>query len=251
MNKQYNKSLFEAKIYDAVHLAQNTSRPRFIGFLDECRAAEVQEMMSKIHFSNYLLYGGYNGAERLMFGAFPDYIKPHTEQFSISAVTATFRTCDKLSHRDFLGALLSNGIERETIGDILVGNGICVFFLQSKIANYILTQISKVGKIGVKLNIGAVCPLPQNHNFKEFSSIVASSRLDCMVAAAIGTSREKASQLIRSGLVMLDHKVNTVVSAQVEQGSKLSVRGKGRFIFDNLGPVTKKGRLSITGRKYI
>ena len=98
---------------------------------------------------------------------------------------------------------------------------------------------------------GVTGPLPQAGNFEDFSAVVASARLDCIVAATIGTSREKSSELIRTGLVMLNHEVNTSVSAAVEQGSKVSVRGKGRFVFDRLGPVTKKGRLSIAGRKYI
>ena len=40
-------------------------------------------------------------------------------------------------------------------------------------------------------------------------------------------------------------------SCRVEEGSKLSVRGKGKFIIDRLGPLTKKGRLCVSGRKYI
>ena len=81
--------------------------------------------------------------------------------------------------------------------------------------------------------------------------MVASARLDCIAALAAGVSREKAAGLISAGLVMLNHEVVTSVSTPVTEGAKLSVRGKGRYILDRVGPLTKKGRLSIAGRKYI
>ena len=251
MVKQSDDAVLKAKLCDSVRLAENGASPHFVGFLDERQALAAQQIMAHIHYKNYMLYGGYDGSERVVFGAFPNFAEPDSEKFPITAVTASFRSCDKLSHRDFLGALLANGINRETVGDILVGEGTCVLYSRSEITDFILSQTTQIGRVGVKLMPGVTGPLPQAGNFEDFSAVVASARLDCIVAATIGTSREKSSELIRTGLVMLNHEVNTSVSAAVEQGSKVSVRGKGRFVFDRLGPVTKKGRLSIAGRKYI
>ena len=39
---------------------------------------------------------------------------------------------------------------------------------------------------------------------------------------------------------MLNHEVVTSVSTQVTEEAKLSIRGKGRYILDRIGPVTKK-----------
>ena len=72
-----------------------------------------------------------------------------------------------------------------------------------------------------------------------------------LAAAAGGESREKASGWIRAGNVSLNHREELSVSAAVEEGDVLSIRGKGRFVIDRLGPVTKKGRLSIVFRKYV
>lgn len=251
MDKQSADAILEAKLCDAVRLAQSGSQPRFVGFLDERQALAAQKTINHILFKNYMLYGGYDGSERVVFGAFPDFIAPDAAKFPISAVTASYRACDRLTHRDFLGALLANGIQRETLGDILVEEGRCVIFARSEISEFILSQTEKIGRVGVRLVKGAMQPLPSGRNFEDFSAVVASARLDCIVAAAIGTSREKSSEIIRAGLVMLNHEVNTSVSAVVAPDSKLSIRGKGRFVLDRFGPMTKKGRLSIAGRKYI
>ena len=251
MDKQSADAILEAKLCDAVRLAQSGSQPRFVGFLDERQALAAQKTINHILFKNYMLYGGYDGSERVVFGAFPDFIAPDAAKFPISAVTASYRACDRLTHRDFLGALLANGIQRETLGDILVEEGRCVIFARNEISEFILSQTQKIGRVGVRLVKGAMQPLPSGRNFEDFSAVVASARLDCIVAVAIGTSREKSSEIIRAGLVMLNHEVNTSVSAVVAPDSKLSIRGKGRFVLDRLGPMTKKGRLSIAGRKYI
>ncbi|MBE6823077.1 MAG: hypothetical protein E7518_08290 [Ruminococcaceae bacterium] len=251
MERNREDDVLGARLRDAVRLAQNGGRPHFIGFLDERQADFVQHTMKQLFCENYMLWGGYDDAERVVFGVFPDFLVPDASAFPIEALTVSFRRADTLTHRDFLGSFLSKGIERETLGDILVEEGRCVLFVRSEIADFVRNQTDKVGRVGVKLSPGAEEPLPAAHRFEEFQSVVASARLDCIVAAAIGSSREKAGEIIRAGLVMVNHEVSTSLSAAVSPGSKLSIRGKGRFIVDRIGPLTKKGRLSIAGRKYI
>ena len=80
---------------------------------------------------------------------------------------------------------------------------------------------------------------------------MASPRLDCVVAAVAGLSRDKAASAIASGLVTLNYREELSSSRLLEEGAKLSIRGKGKFVIDRLGPNTKKGRLCIGGRKYV
>lgn len=124
------------------------------------------------------------------------------------------------------------------------------FFVRKEVSSVLLDGIQKVGRVGVSIQSGFQQPLPVAHRFKEISGVVASPRLDCLAALLTGLSREKAAGLIRSGLVMVDHEVFQEPSLTVREGVNLSVRGTGRFIIDRLGPVTKKGRLNVAGRKY-
>lgn len=243
-------AVLEAKLEDACRFASN-GRPHFIGFLDERQAALAERQMRRFGFTNYMLWGGTDEAERVLFGAFPDYMEPAAELFPMETLTFSYRSCDALTHRDFLGALLSKGIVRETVGDILVETGRSVLFVREEIAPFLTQQVDKIGRVGVRISPGASLPYPEPHTFSPFSGVVASARLDCIAALALGLSREKAADLVRAGLVMLNHEVQSSASAQVAEGDKLSVRGKGRYVLDRLGPMTKKGRLSVAGRKYI
>lgn len=243
-------AVLEAHLRDAARLAQSGGKPGFVGFLDERQAEAARGFMLDLGAS-FLLWGGYEEAERALLGVFPDFMEPDAKRCPVSTVTASYRRADVLTHRDFLGALLHLGIARETLGDILVEEGRCVFFCRDEILSFVLSQTEKIGGVGVKLSPGAEEPLPVLHRFEEFSAVVASARLDCAVSAAVGTSREKAADKIRAGFVMLDHEAAGSPSAPVKEGCKISVRGTGRFILDTVGPVTKKGRLRIAGRKYI
>ncbi|MCI1964895.1 MAG: YlmH/Sll1252 family protein [Oscillospiraceae bacterium] len=244
-------SALETRFHDLVRLGSSGGRARFMGFLDEREVLAAQRLAKGEKNGNILLWGGYSGAERAMLGVFPDFMEPDEAKFPMEAMTVSFRKCDRLSHRDFLGALVHTGIERSALGDILVEEGRCVFFCRREISDFVLLQITKIGGTGVKMARGFDEPLPLAHHFEEWSAVIASARLDCAAAAAVSSSRGKASSMIHSGLVQLNHEVVVSPSEEVREGDMLSVRGKGRFVLDRVGPVTKKGRLMIRGRKYL
>lgn len=245
---QGGKDLLEAKLGDCIRLSQR--RPSFLGFLDESQCAACEDRLRRQKGLQWLLWGGYPEAERKVLGLFPDYLEPDPELFPIVPVTFTYRAGDKLSHRDFLGSFMALGVERDVTGDILVGEGKCVAFFRQEMAPYFLDNIRKIGRVGVKAAEGAQDPLPIHREFKEIAGVVASPRLDCLVALLCRTSREKAAGLITAGLVQRNHRESLSVSEHTEEGDVLSIRGQGKFQIDRLGPLTSKGRLSISCRKY-
>ncbi len=244
------QTMFLARLQDAIDLCNRWHKPQFIGFLDENERLAAEKLTSQIGFKNYMLWGGHAASERVVFGVFPDYMQPEEQTFPIKSFTACFRPCDQLSHRDFLGAFLSLGIERATLGDFLIEDGRCVLFVRAEISDYIFMQMKKVGNIGVTLKAGAKNPLPAGRGYTEFSFVIASSRLDCVIAAFAGYSRQKANAAIKAGLVTHNYEVSQSTSKTVVDGDKIAIRGKGKFVVDYFGAITKKGKLSIYGRKY-
>lgn len=245
--KKDEMELLRAKLRDCLRAAQH--RPCFLGFLDESQAVFCQDFLRQ-ESGSWLFWGGYEEAERVMVGFFPDYLEPAPENFPIQPLTFTFREEDKPGHRDFLGSFMGLGIERDVLGDILVGGQCCVVFVREEMTRYFLDNVRKIGRVGVKSFEGCEEPLPVLREYKPINGVVASNRLDCITALVCRTSREKAVRMITAGRVALNHQERLENDWRVEEGDIVSVRGNGKYIVDTFGPLTSKGRLTVKCRKY-
>ena len=134
-----NDELFCSKIEDMTSLCFTRQKPVFSQFLTESQQALAKKVLQSIYFENYVFFGGSESSERKVLGVF--YDEPERSAFPVSAIEFKYRPCDKLTHRDFLGTLMSLGIERDTVGDILVDNGRTVVFVKSELKDYIESQI--------------------------------------------------------------------------------------------------------------
>ena len=248
---QEQDTILQARVEEAVRQSVRTSTPHFIGFLDARQAQVAEQAAQQAGCRNYLLWGGHPEAERVFFGAFPDWQEPDVAEFPICGATAHYRACDVLTHRDFLGAFLATGISREVLGDFLLEAGRCVFYFRREVADFLFAQIAKIGRIGVKLSHTVEKPLPQMHHFQRLEAVIAAPRLDCVTAACTGLSRKKAADLIAADAVQVDHQSVHACAYTIKEGALLSIRGKGRFVIDSVSQPTKKGRLRLMGRKFI
>ena len=240
--------LFKARIEDTAEICVKSSKPKYLGFLSAAEAVFAERLLKNAPCRTSF-FGGYEGAERLMLGCFPDWMEEYG--FPISAITFSFREGDTLSHRDFLGSLMSLGIKRETVGDILVGRGRAVAFVTDEIKDYIKSQVTKIGKTGVKVSEGFTSPLPESDRLADFSDTAASDRIDCVISALCGFSRARALEVLSEGLVSVNSVTVMKPTKSVLAGDIISVRGKGRFVIDSLDGRTKKNRIVINYKKYI
>ena len=240
--------LLRDRLYDTVNISERTNKPKFLGFLSSEQSVFARNILLKTH-STYEFYGGYEDAHRVMPGCFPDWAE--NVEFPITAITAKFRKADVLTHRDVLGSLMALGLKRETVGDILIEEGRAVIFLSSENADYVISQISKIGRVGVTLEKGFVHPLPKAGEMIEQSVTVASERLDCVVSALIGVSRNKALEKIEQSFVTVNSVVTEKATARVTDGDIVSVRSKGKFIIESIQDKTKKDRLILKYKKYV
>ncbi len=244
-------ALLRARIDDACQLCEWRSCPRFVGFLDEHRQAVARAVLREKGEQNVCFFGGYEGAERVFLGVFPSFLPPQTDIFPITAIGFFYRKAATLTHRDFLGTLLSLGLKREKIGDIVCDEGQTVVFVCEELADFVAESVTKVGGEGVKAQLLFSGTLTVKRNFEEWQDTVASPRLDAVLKVALRTSREDAARKIAAGLVSLNHMPCLSVSQEVREHDVLSVRGGGRFAVDTLGPQTKKGRLFIKVKRFI
>lgn len=240
----------QARIEDTVELCERRYSPCFLGFLDEREQQTVREYLGNRQDICWRLYGGHEEAERCLLGVFPPYAEQEESAFPLVACGFRYRSEQPLTHRDFLGALLGAGLRRETIGDILCGEGLTVAFLRQEIVSFLRDQVTKIGREGVTIEMGYTGPLPAAHHFRPIQGTVASPRLDAVVKVLLGSSREQAAQLISGGQVELNHRPTEAVADTVTAPAVISIRGHGRYAVDTLGPRTKKGRLYLAARQY-
>lgn len=240
---------FAAHISDLILSAQQNAITRFSGFLDMHQLTLARQVAVASGYSNYLFFSGYPGGERAMLGVF----SPCEAQtpFPIVPITLRFRKEDPIGHRDILGALIGLEIRREAVGDILVGEGTAAAFVTESVAPILLSELKKVGHCGVKVCQGMPETLPPLHQYLDISATVSSQRLDCIVAAIAGISRDKSSRTIEAQLVFVNGACQCEPSWNVEEGDVISIRGFGKFLFANVNRVTKKGRLQILCKKYV
>lgn len=200
-------------------------------------------------------FGGYEDAERRMLVYLPEYLEEETlyeDDSPLVCLRATFFEEDSLSHRDFLGALMGEGIARETLGDICVGKSSCDFFVTNEIAPYVEQNFRSAGR--TKLRIAPISlqevqiPEPE---VKEIRDTVASLRLDSVISSGFRIGRSLACQYISAGKTAIDGLPCEKADKTVTESVKISVRGLGKIKLHEVHGQTKKGRISITIHRYV
>lgn len=251
MIKQDDKLLI-ARINDLFSLCDKYCCARFSDFLDGAEQAVIQDNVRIPYGYNTVLFGGFKESEKKIMGVFPEWEEPDEGVFPIVCLKAEGGFTRKLTHRDYLGTIMSLGITPQKLGDIVVYDGYAYIFVHSDVAGYTAENIRKIGNQGVKVSvIEDIGSITVERRYKTISAVCASERLDAVVGAAINVSRSAASSLISSGKVKLNHRETEKQSETIREGDLISVRGYGRYLVDKFGGTTRKGRLQIVLKQYI
>ena len=215
----------------------------------------------------FFLFGGYDGAERKIAFFLPDYLSEYDGgakekaqiffQTEFSRSLRAIKICGSgyrtLSHRDYLGSLLSLGIERESIGDIVILSDCeAVVFCTGTIFGFLFENIDRIA--ADKVSVAEFFPdekFTAKRELLPINDTVASNRFDCVVAALTNLAREKAQTAIKSGLCSLDYVDEVRCDREITPPCTVSVRGHGKYNVLSIGGETKRGRLRISAEKYI
>lgn len=195
-------------------------------------------------------FGGYKNAERVVAG-FGENITVSDFPISLLEISPVMQKfADRLSHRDFLGALMNLGIKRELLGDIIVKDNIGYLFCLEHIKDYIISSVDRIKHTTV--TVKEIKGLPNNAVSVpvRYEIIVSSLRADAVISAVYNLSRNDSAKLFAQEKVFVNSRQVNSPSYQLKSGDIVSVRGFGRFIFDSVLRSTKKDRLVIGIGKY-
>lgn len=215
-------------------------------YLLETRKLPVGE--AKLVFS-----GGRDDCERKVAFFLPYYLQE--TDFDIGEIIKAVKIRSyfgKPGHRDYLGAVLGLGIERDRIGDLLLFDDTAYLFCLSSVVSVLLRELEKVGRISVKTEQIALTDVPvSERKTKKITFTVKSLRLDAVTGDLFGVSRTLAAELIREGAVTLNYTICEKVDAPIKEGDTLSVHGKGKGRISQIGGRSRKDRLFVEAELYL
>lgn len=223
----------------------------FLGLSEQSVFNEAKRSFGKVR---YTLFGGAAGCERMVvrFGD-PEELG-YEEDFPISIIKAepkSAKFADKLTHRDFLGALLNLGIERKTLGDIVILDNVGYIFAEEEIAGYIVSSLEKIKHTDVRTMITDTLPEGELFRTERLKVQVAGERLDAVISKVYSLSREESLSLFRKRLVFVSGRLQENNSYTPKDGDVISVRGHGRFIYRGFSSLSRKGKLNVDIDIYV
>ena len=86
--------------------------------------------------------------------------------------------------------------------------------------------------------------------FEEFKIVISSNRLDNFVSELARCSRTKANEIIEEGRVLVNNINELKFSKKINVGDVITIRGKGKFIYDGEENKTRSDRIVVNIRKY-
>lgn len=235
-NKSYNQNMFT-----------------FSEFMSESEIGVFYNYEREFSFVEYKIFGGMEDSERSMirFGSSEEL--GYDELFpivclGIKPLIAKF--ADELTHRDYLGAIMNLGIERNTIGDIIVRDKEAYVFVNEKIKSFILDNLDKIKHTNIKISEVEPKENIKNKEPEEKEVMVQSLRVDSIISKIYNKSRSQSIDLFREHKVFVNGKIFENNSGSLKENDLVSVRGFGRFKYLGTLRNTNKGKIVISVLVY-
>ncbi|MGB6129329.1 MAG: YlmH/Sll1252 family protein [Psychrilyobacter sp.] len=183
--------------------------------------------------------------------AFKSYYSDERVEFPFKLIVVkTNSKFDSLEHRHYLGGILSTGIKREKLGDLIVEGKNCYAIIFDGLFEFLKLNLLSIGRSKVTVEEVGDRDIPQ-YRFEEKEYLMNSYRLDVIVSALISGSRNEALKMINSSQIMVNYRLKTNKSLTVKKGDVISIRRYGKHIFEGSEGETKKGKIKGKFKKYI
>ena len=207
----------------------------------------------QLKFAGVTVFGGNHESERkvIRFGNPKDL--GYEEPFPIVCIgiePLIEKFGENLNHRDYLGALMNLGIERENLGDIFIKGKNGYVFCLERIADFIMENLSQVRHTHVKLRILENVEEFVKKEKEEMVVLAASERIDGVISKVYNLSRSQSIDYFRAKKIYVNSRLCENNSYQLKPGDTVSVRGHGKFVYNGVDYQTKKGKLSVKVEIY-
>lgn len=250
--------LIIAKLMDKLKITKTRNKITNTEFLTIYQKNTIKKELNRIKFKNYILFGGYEGAEAESLIIYPEKLDIEVVQNNLENIIKAIRIVlpkeliGKYTHREYLGMCMKTGLNRNRIGDIIVHEEKAYIIVLEENAKYIaefLKDLNVFNKAEVDVINYSEIELKEAE-FKEIKITLSSMRLDNVVSEIAKTSREKASKMLLAEKVFVNSKLETKQTKIVKEKDILAIRGSGKFIIDEIIGNNKKGKTIVNIKQY-
>jgi RNA-binding protein YlmH len=227
---------------------ERTFQTKLTDFLDPREQFIMQSVIGNQSDVQVHFFGGQSLLERKRAILAPFYEEINDEIFNIVLLEASYpQKFVQLTHRDVLGSLMSLGMKRSKIGDLIVEDGVIQIVAAEEIALFVETHLQSVKKSKIKLKVTNVNQLRESkERWYEQEGTVSSLRLDAIIKEIYRISRQQAQDFISKGAIKVNFRIVDNPAFQLAQGDMISFRKKGRSKIVSIGGQTKKEKWRIT-----
>lgn len=241
--------LFRKRLKELADRAYQNGQYFFTGFLTVAELDLYYRMERELSYVSVTVFGGTADCERVMLRFGNEELCGYEEAFPIQCieiVPLVEKFSEDLGHRDYLGAMMNLGIERSTLGDIIIEGKHAFVFCTDKMEPYIIENLDKIRHTNVKC-LHAV-NIPESTITKTERRVVQVNtvRADSIIAKVYNLSRSESVELFRAKKIFVNGRLNENNGGQLKPGDKVSVRGFGRFQFVEVAGETRKGKQSVS-----
>jgi Uncharacterized conserved protein, contains S4-like domain len=240
--------LFRKRLEELANRSYANQQYLFTGFLSAAELDIYYQMEHELSYASAVLFGGTNDCERVMLRFGSEALCGYEESFPIACVAIVpllEKFGEVLSHRDYLGALMNLGIERSTLGDIIIEGKHAFLFCTEQMAPYILENLDKIKHTNVQCSLAKEIPKSTVVQVERKIVQVGAMRADSIIAKVYHLSRSESLNLFRTKKVFVNGRQTENNSGSLKPEDKVTVRGYGRFCCVNIVGESKKGKLNV------
>ena len=252
------EKLLIAKLTDKIKECKRKNKIVNTEFLNMNQKNVVQKELNRLKENDYMFFGGYEDAHSEILVLYPQKFQSQIVKDNLKNIIKVINIkipkelTGKYEHKNYLSAVMIQGLGRERIGDIIVHANEAYIIVLKENAEYLknsLQALTRFKKSQIEIiDFENIKIKPQE--FEQFNIKVASNRIDAIVAEIVRTSRNKAEEYIDDKRVLINYQEESKYTRNVKENDVIVIRGKGKFVIDDIGEKNQKGRLTISIKKY-
>lgn len=243
----------------------------FLKYKDELKVKDIKFILSGGNNKELLFINNNDNDHKVLFIIPSNFNEEEINNYineTIKVGKISFKIKEKfinksLTHRDYLGSLLSLGVSRNIIGDIYISSinnieGIFYYINKEGIEDLISNELKTISKYEInKINFYTLIEFIDLNNefepkYKLETIYVTSIRLDNVIKEVFNLkNREIAKELIEKDMVFISGIYNVSSSYKIKENERISVKNYGKFIYLGIEKINSKNKFYLKIKRFI